>query len=148
MGNFIKFVDLNRDLQRSQEIALETQKSKESKKISHPKKNISSAILNQMMSSGKIDQSKLDEFLANNSALSKSSTQNFETAFTDAKPEYKIQLRGDLNFYLQKQRFNKKIIEETEEFMRPLKKEQKKLVKMRLHFLKSLLKQGKDYRFS
>ena len=65
----------------------------------------------------------------------------------DAKPEYKVQLTGDLTFFVQKQRFNKKFIDETEEYIRPLKKELKKLIKMRCNFLKSLLKKGKDYRY-
>lgn len=90
----------------------------------------------------------VDSIFANSSVLSKKPTKILQQEEEDsmAKPEYKIQLKGDLNFYLQKQRFNKKIIEDTEEFIKPLKKEMKKLVKLRLIFLKTLLKNGKDYR--
>jgi len=108
---------------------------------------ITSSDLNQMMTSGKINQSMLDDFFTNNSGFSKKSSRNLELENTGAKPEYKIQLKGDLNFFLQKQRFNMKIIEETEDYIKPLKKEMKKLLKLRLHFLKSLLKKGKDYRY-
>ena len=97
----------------------------------------------KMVNSGKLKNS-LDEFLFNSSELNK---QQQEVEENDVKPEYKLQLKGDLNFYVQKQRYNKRIIDETEEYIRPLKKEMKKLVKMRLNFLKVLLKKGKDFRY-
>lgn len=62
------------------------------------------------------------------------------------KPEYKIQLAGDLTFFVKKQKYNRQIIDEIEDYVRPLKKELKKLLKLRIAFLKALLKKGKDYR--
>ena len=126
---------------------IETKKSQKVQNSS-PSKNFILSTLNSMKNSGKIDQTMIDSIFANSSGLSKKPTKTFKQEDEDSmvKPEYKIQLKGDLNFYLQKQRFNKKIIEETEEFIKPLKKEMKKLVKLRLIFLKTLLKNGKDYR--
>jgi len=93
---------LNKDLAKSQEISLETKNSKKLKDSSPARKNmITSSDLNQMMTSGKINQSMLDDFFTNNSGFSKKSSRNLELENTGAKPEYKIQLKGDLNFFLQ-----------------------------------------------
>lgn len=81
-----------------------------------------------------------------NSSFSKLSFANVEENENAAKPEHKIQLSADLAFYTQKQKFNLKMIEEIEVYMKPLKKELKKLVTLRVKFLKTLLKKGKDYR--
>lgn len=103
-------------------------------------KNQKSIILPKNMSAFIFSKNEL------NSSFSKLSFANSEENENTAKPEHKIQLSADLNFYSQKQKFNLKMIEDIEVYMKPLKKELKKLVTLRLKFLKTLLKKGKDYR--
>lgn len=113
--------------------------------IDPPIKNLFSS------SSNKEKKASLNESLQNSLNFKNKSLKNEEIELeineNDAKPEHKIQLTGDLNYYKQKHRFNKSLIQNTEETIKPRKKELKKLKKMRLEFLKNLLKKGKDFRF-
>lgn len=61
--------------------------------------------------------------------------------------EYRKIMMDSLHNYEKKFRFNEKIIEDTDEHIRPIKKDMKKFKKLRNNFLMKLLKTGLDYRF-
>lgn len=79
--------------------------------------------------------------------LKVSKSMNFDQSSNNKNLEYRKIMMNSLHNYEKKFKFNERIVEETEENLRPLKKEMKKFKKLRNNFLIRLLKTGLDYRF-